>query len=176
MDITVTFRHIDSTESLKEYAEEKLSKIGKYFDFPVEAHVVLTAEKFRRMADVTINVNGTVIKAEEVTEDMYAAIDQVMDKIEIQVKRYREKIRSRRSKTEGSLTGGQGDETGESAADEPDIKIEKLVAKPMDAEEAAMQLTISLQDFLVFRNPRSGDINVIYKRKDGNLGLIEPAA
>jgi len=176
MDITVTFRHIDSTESLKEYAEEKLSKIGKYFDFPVEAHVVLAAEKFRRIADVTINVNGTVIKAEEVTEDLYAAIDQVMDKIETQVKRYRDKTRSRRSKTEGGLTSGQGDEAGESAADEPDIKIEKLVAKPMDAEEAAMQLTISQQDFLVFRNPRSGDINVIYKRKDGDLGLIEPAA
>ncbi|MBN1903683.1 MAG: ribosome-associated translation inhibitor RaiA [Deltaproteobacteria bacterium] len=175
MDITVTFRHIDSTESLKEYAEEKLSKIGKYFDFPVDAHVVLTAEKFRRMADVTINVNGTVIKAEEETEDMYAAIDQVMDKIETQVKKYREKTRNRRVKSEGPLTAGQGDEAGEIAADEPDIILEKMVAKPMDAEEAAMQLTISQQDFLVFRNPRSGDINVIYKRKDGNLGLIEPA-
>jgi putative sigma-54 modulation protein len=175
MDITVTFRHIDSTESLKEYAEEKLSKIGKYFDFPVDAHVVLTAEKFRRMADVTINVNGTVIKAEEETEDMYAAIDQVMDKIEIQVKRYRDKIRKRRVKSEGTLASGQGDEVGEAPADEPDIIMEKMIAKPMDAEEAAMQLTISQQDFLVFRNPRTGDINVIYKRKDGNLGLIEPA-
>jgi putative sigma-54 modulation protein len=176
MDIIVTFRHIDSTESLKEYAEEKLSKIGKYFDFPVEAHIVLAAEKFRRMADVTINVNGTVIKAEEETEDLYSAIDQVMDKIETQVKRYRDKTRSRRSKSDGPLNSGQGDEAGEVTTDEPDIKIEKLVAKPMDAEEAAMQLTISQQDFLVFRNPRSGDINVIYKRKDGDLGLIEPAA
>ncbi len=173
MDITVTFRHIDSTESLKEYAEEKLSKIDKYFDFPVEAHVVLTAEKFRRIADVTLNVNGTVIKAEEETEDMYAAIDQVMDKIEVQVKRYRGKTRSRRAKP-GSAEG-QGDEAGDVSTDEPDIILEKLVAKPMDAEEAAMQLTISPHDFLVLRNPRSGDINVIYKRKDGNLGLIEPA-
>jgi putative sigma-54 modulation protein len=136
---------------------------------------VLTAEKFRRMADVTLNVNGTVIKAEEETEDMYAAIDQVMDKIESQVKKYRDKIRNRRVKSEGTLGAGQGDEAGETAADEPDIILEKMVAKPMDAEEAAMQLTISQQDFLVFRNPRSGDINVIYKRKDRNLGLIEPA-
>ncbi len=171
MDITVTFRHVESTESLKEYAEEKLSKIDKYFDYPTEAHIVLTAEKFRRMADVTLNVNGAVIKAEEETEDMYSAIDQVMDKIEIQVKRYRDKIRNRRTKA-GS---GTADEAVDSAVDEPVIEIEKLVAKPMDPEEAAMQFTMSQQEFLVFRNSRSGEINVIYKRKDGNLGLIEPA-
>ena len=176
MDITVTFRHVDSTESLKEYAEDKLSKIDKYFDFPIEAHVVLTAEKFRRMADVTLNVNGTVIKAEEETEDMYSAIDQVMDKIEIQVKRYRDKIRNRRTKSENPLNIGQTEEAVDLGADEPGIVAEKLVAKPMDPEEAAMQFTMSQQDFLVFRNSRSGDINVVYKRKDGNLGLIEPAS
>ena len=176
MDITVTFRHVDSTESIKEYAEDKLSKIDKYFDFPIEAHVVLTAEKFRRMADVTLNVNGTVIKAEEETEDMYSAIDQVMDKIEIQVKRYRDKIRNRRTKSENPLNIGQTEEAVDLGADEPGIVAEKLVAKPMDPEEAAMQFTMSQQDFLVFRNSRSGDINVVYKRKDGNLGLIEPAS
>ncbi len=175
MDITVTFRHIDSTDSLKEYAEEKLSKVSKYFDFPVEAHIVLTAEKFRRIADVTLNVNGTLIKAEEETEDMYAAIDQVMDKIEIQVKRYRDKTRNRRNKSEAPISIAHIDESGDLTADEPNIEVEKLVAKPMDPEEAAMQFTMALQDFLVFRNSRSGEINVIYKRKDGNLGLIEPA-
>lgn len=176
MDITVTFRHVDSTESLKEYAEEKLSKIDKYFDYPIEAHIVLTAEKFRRMADVTLNVNGAVIKAVEETEDMYSAIDQVMDKIEVQVKRYRDKIRNRRSKSENQLGIGQLDEAIDSAVDEPSLIVEKLVAKPMDPEEASMQFTMSPQDFLVFRNSRSGEINVIYKRNDGNLGLIEPAA
>ena len=175
MDITVTFRHVESTESLKEYAEEKLSKIDKYFDYPIEAHIVLTAEKFRRTADVTLNVNGAVINAEEETEDMYSAIDQVMDKIEVQVKRYRDKTRSRRTKAENQRGGTQSDESADSVADEPSIEVEKLVAKPMDPEEAAMQFTMSQQDFLVFRNPRSGEINVIYKRKDGNLGLIEPA-
>jgi putative sigma-54 modulation protein len=176
MDITVTFRHVDPTESLKTYAEEKLSKIDKYFDYPTEAHVVLTAEKFRRIADVTLNVNGAVIKAEEETEDMYSAIDQVMDKIEVQVKRYRDKTRNRRNKSENPLGGGPADEGADSIVDEPGIIVEKLVAKPMDPEEAAMQFTMSQQDFLVFRNSRSGDINVIYKRKDKNLGLIEPAA
>ncbi len=175
MDITVTFRHVDSTESLRAYAEEKISKLDKYFDYPVEAHVVLGMEKFRRMADVTLNVNGAVIKAVEETEDMYSAIDKVIDKIEIQVKRYRDKTRNRRSETRKPEDDIRSAEGGEPMPEEPVIEVEKLVAKPMDPEEAAMQLNLSSQDFLVFRNPRSGDINVIYKRNDGNLGLIEPS-
>ena len=173
MDITVTFRHVDSTESLKEYAEEKLSKMDKYFDYPIEAHVVLAVEKFRRIADVNLNVNGTVIKAEEETEDMYSSIDQVMDKIEKQVKRFRDKKIKRRP---GSSRGMEdSDESADTVPEEPGIEVEKLVAKPMDPEEAAMQFSMSQQDFLVFRNSRSNEINVIYKRKDGNYGLIEPA-
>ncbi|MCK4782916.1 MAG: ribosome-associated translation inhibitor RaiA, partial [Desulfobacteraceae bacterium] len=97
MDITVTFRHTEPMESLKAYAEDKVSKIKKYLDFPMEAHIVLTVEKFRHQADVTLDVNGTRIKAVEETGDMYSAIDQVMDKIEKQVKRRLSKMRRRRS-------------------------------------------------------------------------------
>ena len=178
MDITVTFRHIEPTESLKAYAEEKASKIDKYFDFPVEVHIVLEVEKFRRIADVTLNANGTVIKAIEETEDMYSAIDQVMDKIEKQVKRFRDKTRKRRSegRKNENRSNEDSDEASELALEEPVIEIEKLVAKPMDPEEAAMQFGLSQQDFLVFRNSRSREINVIYKRRDGNLGLIEPSS
>ena len=179
MDITVTFRHVEPMDSLKVYAEEKASKIEKYFDFPVEFHIVLAVEKFRRMADVTLNVNGTVIKAMEETEDMYSAIDQVMDKIEKQVKRYRDKtMRKRRPesrKNENRIHPEETEDVTGLGPEEPRIEIEKLIAKPMDPEEAAMQLAISQQDFLVFRNSHSRVINVIYKRKDGNLGLIEPS-
>ena len=177
MEITVTFRHIDASDSLKTYAEEKVSKMDKYFDFPVEAHIVLAVEKFRRSADVTLNVNGTMIKGVVETEDMYSAIDQVMDKIEKQVKRYREKMRDRRTdsrKNESALEKGEAEEITEAGPEELRIDVEKIVAKPMDPEEAAMQFNLSQQDFLVFRNSRSREINVIYKRKDGNLGLIEP--
>jgi putative sigma-54 modulation protein len=173
MDITVTFRHIDPSESLKSYAEEKISKINKYIDFPIEAHIVLAVEKFRHTADITLNVNGTMIKAMEETEDMYSAIDQVMDKIEKQIKKYRSKTRSRRADI---TKEGDTEESTELNIEEPTIEIEKLVAKPMDTEEAAMQFTMSQQDFLVFRNSRSSKINVIYKRRDGNLGLIEPSS
>ncbi|MFC1868359.1 ribosome hibernation-promoting factor, HPF/YfiA family [Thermodesulfobacteriota bacterium] len=178
MDIAVTFRHIDPTESLKAYAEEKISKIDKYFYFPVEAHIVLAVAKFRHIADVTLSVNGTMIKAVGETEDMYSAIDQVMDKIEKQVKRYREKTRKRRPesrKAESSLVTEEPEETADLGLEEPGIEVEKIVAKPMDPEEAAMQFTLSPRDFLVFRNARSREINVIYQRKDGNLGLIEPS-
>lgn len=178
MDIIVTFRHMEPTESLKTYAEDKLSKIKKYLDFPIEAHVVLAVEKFRHMADVTLSVNGTRIKGVEETEDMYSAIDQVMDKIEKQVKRYRSKIRNRRTenrKGEETQVTEEAEEVIDLSLEGPSIEVEKMVAKPIDLEEAAMQLELSQQDFLVFRNSRSMEINVIYKRKDGNLGLIEPS-
>jgi len=177
MDIQVTFRHTEPVESLKSYAVEKVSKIRKFLDSPVEAYVVLSVEKFRHEADVTISVNGTRIKAVEETGDMYSAIDQVMDKIEKQVKRHLSKIRSYRSeslRTEEAASGDEGEDGVTVPQEEPVIEVEKMVAKPMDPEEAAMQLNLSRHDFLVFRNAKSREINVIYRRGDGNLGLIEP--
>ena len=176
MDIIVTFRHMEPTESLKAYAEDKLSKIKKYLDFPIEAHVVLAVEKFRHVADVTLSVNGTRIKGVEETGDMYSAIDQVMDKIEKQVKRYRSKIRNRRPENRKGKDIHDMEVTEEVtdlSLEEPSIEVEKMVAKPIDLEEATIQLELSQQDFLVFRNDRSGEINVIYRKRAGNLGLIE---
>jgi len=179
MDISVTFRHMQPTESLRTYAEEKISKIKRYLDFPLEAHVVLSVEKFRHIADVTLSVNGTWIKGIEETDDMYSAIDQVMDKLEKQVKKYLSKIRNRRTenrKGEETLGVEETEEDMVFGLEGPSIEVEKMIAKPMDPEEAAMQLSTSQQDFIVFRNSRSEEINVIYKRKDGNLGLIEPSS
>jgi len=178
MDITVTFRHTEPIESLKTYAEEKISKIKKYLDSPMEAHIVLTVEKFRHQADATVSVNGARIKAVEETGDMYSAIDQVIDKIEKQVKRHLSKTRSYRLESqrgEGISAAGEAEEITAPFPEEPVIQVEKLDAKPMDPEEAAMQLGMSTRDFLVFRNASSREINVIYRRKDGNLGLIEPS-
>jgi putative sigma-54 modulation protein len=110
---------------------------------------------------------------------MYSAIDQVMDKTEKQVKRHLSKIRNHRSenlKSEGRSVIGETDDTTAFGQDETVIEVEKMVAKPMDPEEAAMQLNLSRQEFLVFRNAKSREINVIYKRSDGNLGLIEPVS
>jgi putative sigma-54 modulation protein len=179
MDIIVTFRHTEPIESLKTYAEEKVSKLKKYLDFPTEAHIVLSVEKFRHQADVTLTLDGTRIKGVEETGDMYSAIDQVMDKIEKQVKRHLSKIRDHRSENLKSEDKSMSEEAEADEAVELDqkelvIEIEKMVAKPMDPEEAAMQLNLSRKDFLVFRNAKSREINVIYKRGDDMLGLIEP--
>jgi len=177
MEITVTFRHTEPIESLRAYAEEKVSKIRKYLDVPLDAHIVLTVEKFRHIADVTLSLNGTPIKAVEETGDMYSAIDQVMDKLENRVKKHLSKIRDHRQEVGKAQPESLADESAEAAAlslEEPVIEVEKMVAKPMDPEEAAMQLNLMKQDFLVFRNAKSREINVIHKRSDGNLGLIEP--
>jgi len=179
MEINITFRHIEPSDSLRIYAEEKLYRIKRYFDFPVEAHVVLAVEKFRHIADITLNLDGTMIKGVEETDDLYSAIDQVMDKIETQVKRYRSKIRAKRADTlkKEKTRTAQEVETSESLALEvPTIEVERIEAKPMDPEEAAMQLSLSSQGFIVFRNSRTMEVNVIYKRKDGNLGLIDPSS
>ncbi len=182
MDITVTFRHTDPIESLKSYAEEKISKIKKYIDAPSEAHIVLSVEKFRHIADVTLSMNGTRIKAVEETGDMYSAIDQVMDKVENQVKKRLSKIRRHRGDSvkaeENELDAVLDEEMAESAELSPDdfvIDVEKMVAKPMDPEEAAMQLKLMEQEFLVFRNAKSREINVIYKKGEESFRLIEPA-
>lgn len=179
MEISVTFRHIESTESLRVYAVEKLSKLKKYLDTPIEAHVVLEVEKFRHIADVTLNADGTRIKAAEETGDLYSAIDQVADKIEAQLKRHREKIREKRPENAKAVPSLAEEESAGTAApvpEEPDIIVEKLVSKPMDPEEAAMQLTMGQREFLVFRNSKTKEMNVLYKRRDGNFGLIEPAS
>ncbi|MFO7985120.1 MAG: ribosome-associated translation inhibitor RaiA [Desulfatiglandaceae bacterium] len=178
MAVTVTFRHTEPMESLKAYAEEKMAKTKKYLDSPLEAHIVLSVEKFRHIADVTLNIDGSRIKAVEETEDMYSAIDKVMDKVELQVKKRMSKIREHR--TEGHKEDDilMEEETGDlmsPSPEEPVIEVEKMVAKPMDPEEAAMQLNLLEQDFLVFRNSKSKEINVLYKKGDGNLGLIEPS-
>jgi putative sigma-54 modulation protein len=178
MEITVTFRHTEPIESLRTYAVEKISKIKKFLDSPMEAHIVLTVEKFRHQADVTLSLNGARIKAVEETADMYSAIDQVIDKLEKQVKRHLSKIRSRRSeiaRSEESTLLREVDESTALGQEETVIEVEKMIAKPMDPEEAAMQLNLTTQGFLVFRNAKSREINVIYKRADGNLGLIEPS-
>ena len=174
MEIKVTFRHTEPMNSLRDYAIEKISKLDKYLDFPAEAHVVLSVEKFRHQVDVTLNLNGTWIKAVEETEDMYSAIDQVADKLEKQVKKYMEKIRTRRSETWNSEVSSAEREEDTVSSEQFVIEVEEMEAKPMDPEEAAMQLSYSNQDFLVFRNSNTNQINVIYKKKNGNLGLIQP--
>jgi putative sigma-54 modulation protein len=178
MQVSVTFRNMESKEVLREYVQEKISKLKKYLDYPLEANVVLAVEKHRHLAEVTLVANRITLNAQEETEDMFSAIDRVVDKLERQMLKYKEKIK--RHKSNSSLphsrwrmdiyTADSFEEGGEPRV----IKSKKLLAKPMSVEEAAMQMDLLNNDFLIFTNANSKNLNIIYRLKDGHYGLIEP--
>ena len=178
MQISVSFRNCDPSDHLKEYAENRMGRLKKYLEEPIEIHLVLSIQKFRHTVDATISSNGVKIKAQEETGDLYSAIDMVQDKIEKQVKRHRDKVKDHKpeAKPKQAAPGSPAGEETEPEEQGPQIiKAEGNFAKPMDVEEAAMQLKLSNSEFLVFTNSKTRLINVLYRRKDGNFGLIEPA-
>jgi putative sigma-54 modulation protein len=178
MQIQVTFRHVEPSEAVKEYAREKVGKLEKFLEGPVEANVTLAVEKHRHEADVMILAGGLKIHGRETTGDLFSAIDLVMDKLEKQVRRYRDKLKTAgRNSRRGQELPFKVDvfEAESFTSAEPRVvQTHRLTAKPMDVDEAAMQLDLSQDDFLVFMNARTGALNVIYRRGDGDFGLIEP--
>ncbi len=178
MQLSVTFRHMEPSEALKNYVQERTNRLTRYIDKPLEAQVALTVNKFRQIVDVVINANGIRIAGQEAHEDMYAAIDLVMDKIERQVKKYREKIRQHKPIAVGKEIRWRRDiyeqESFEDDREPVVVKTENYFIKPMSIDEAAMQMDLSQHDFLVFNNASTQMVNVLYRRKDGNYGLIVP--
>jgi len=173
MNIIVNGRHLEITPALRTYAEEKISKFGRYLSDISEAIVTLSIEKkYRHKAEVLLKVNGILIQAEGVTDEIYSAIDEVSEKLDRQVKKYKEKLVSYRKggakAQEGAVRTAAHEETGRI------IKNKQFELKPMSPDEASMQMELLGKDFYVFINDISNDINVIYLRKDGNFGLIEP--
>ncbi|RJQ49075.1 MAG: ribosome-associated translation inhibitor RaiA [Nitrospiraceae bacterium] len=169
MNIIINCKHMDLTKTLKDYTEEKLGRFEKYITNISEAVVTLSVEKYRHKAEVLIKVNGLLIQAESITGEMYSSIDEVTDKLERQIKKYKEKIASHRKGKKESPSPAPQEKTVPLI-----IKKKSFDIKPMGVEEAAMQMDLLDKIFFVFTNSSSGDINVLYKRKDGNLGLIEP--
>jgi putative sigma-54 modulation protein len=171
---------MEQSDALKAYAEEKLERMSKYIDEPINAQVYFTVEKkIRHIVEIVISARGISTKASEATNDMYAAIDAVIDKIERQLKRYKEKIKAH--KPNGDDHGHRQLSKKIFQADSIDASIEPVVirtkietAKPMSVEEAVMQMDLLHKDFLVFTDAVSSEIKVLYRRKDGNFGLIEP--
>ena len=175
MQTSVTFKNIDSSDTLKSYVQDKLDRFDRFLDNPAEASVVLSVEKFRHMAEINIVGDRLTINGKEETEDMYSAIDMVLDKMEKQIKKSKEKIRERRS-TAKSKNKGLLEEEVSGSDEDPEIHIrtKNIEYKPMDVEEAAMQLDLTDDSFLVFTNARSDKVNVLYRRNDGHYGLIQP--
>lgn len=197
MQLAVTFRHMDASPAIKDYARDKVERITKYFPDPIKAHVVLSCDRgYHHVADIVITLhNGIMIKGEEVTEDMYSSIDLVMAKIERQVRRYKEKIRNHRAAPAGpsfaiqhsvvSVPAERGDGHHAEASATPEapaqtlaqvIKKSRLAARPLSVEEAVMQMNLLGNDFLVFADAESHEIAVLYRRQDGTYGLIETGA
>ncbi|MCX8110351.1 MAG: ribosome-associated translation inhibitor RaiA [Syntrophorhabdaceae bacterium] len=170
MDITISFRHIEPNEEIKSYIEDKFVRLQKYIETPLDVHVVLSMEKkYRHRVDVMFTLNGVVINAHEIMDDMRAAVDKILDKIERRLTRYRDKLkryRDTKPKREMEVREDIGSKI---------IMTKTIYAKPMDTEEAAMQLEASGDSFMIFRDSEKGNVCVIYKRKDGNFGLIEAA-
>ena len=169
MNIMITCRHMDLTPNLKQYAEDKIGKFNKYLGNVSEATVTLSVEKYRHKAEVTLKVNGASIQAESTTGELYSSIDEVVEKLAKQVRKYKEKHSSHR-KGKGKPTVKQSTEQVPPAI----IKNRSYDLKPMAVEEAAMQMDLMDSQFFVFTNASSGDMNVLYKQGDGTFGLIEP--
>jgi len=175
MQTSVTFKNIDSSENLRNYVSDKLDRFDKYLYNPVEASVVLSVEKFRHIAEINIKGDRLNVNGKEETEDMYSAIDMVLDKLEKQIKKNKEKLSDKRS---GAKYRGRDSLSEESFRAEDDfekqVKIQHIEYKPMDVDEAVMQMELVDDNFLVFTNARDSQINVLYRRKDGHYGLIQP--
>ena len=185
MQLNITFRHLDPIDSLKNYAREKVERVNKYLDKATEAHVVLSLERHLHHADISIHSGSFLLRGKESSEDMYASIDLAMDKIERQLKRYKEKLKHHHGKervhhnqnlVRHHIYEGHGAVAELPNTDQKIVKTNEFLAHPMGMEEAIMQMDLMNNDFYVFTNSTTMEMNVVYHRKDGTIGLIEASA
>jgi putative sigma-54 modulation protein len=188
MQMNITFRHIDPIDSLKNYAREKVERVNKYLDQATEATVVLSLERHLHHADIRIQSGTYLLRGREKSEDMYASIDLAMDKIERQLKRYKEKLKSHHGRErvhhrhelveQLRIRHQIFEATPEVDDSQPKkvVKANEFLVRPMSVDEALMQMDLMNNDFYVFTNSTTMEMNVVYHRKDGTVGLIEASA
>ncbi|MBQ7278348.1 MAG: ribosome-associated translation inhibitor RaiA [Clostridia bacterium] len=175
MRISISGKNLDISTYMRETAEKKLSKLSKFFPQDAEAQVSLSVEKNRHIVEVTVPYEGRIIRAEETSGDMYASLDNVVSKLEKQVQRYR--TRQDKKRRSGEVIADFAPTTPE----EPEaftpqiVRTKRFDIRPMSEEEAMLQMEMLGHSFFVFENAETGLVNVLYQRKDGNYGLIEPA-
>lgn len=174
MQIIIKGKNIELTPALRTHAEKKVGKIAKYFeDNAGTATVMLRTERDYHIVEVTVQIEGLLLRGEEKTADMYMSIDGVIEKLERQIKKYKTRINHKLRQD----TGVKPAEVREEETPEPTgqvIKTKRFAVKPMSVEEAVMQMDLIGHDFFVFRNATTEEVNVLYRRTDGNFGLIEP--
>ncbi|MGI6358014.1 MAG: ribosome hibernation-promoting factor, HPF/YfiA family [Bacillota bacterium] len=176
MQITVRGKNVEITDALRDYATKKVGRLQKYVDRPLDATVTLVVERDRHKVEVTATVNGLILRGEESSPDMYASIDLVIDKLEKQVERYKTRI-ARRLRSEDPKAGRLSEPAPlPEEEDGPQIvRSKRFPIKPMAVEEAIMQMNLLQHDFFVFSDAETEQFAVLYRRKDGNYGLIEPS-
>ncbi|MGI6706562.1 MAG: ribosome hibernation-promoting factor, HPF/YfiA family [Clostridia bacterium] len=177
MRIMVSGKNLEITDALREQVMKKVGKLERYFKPDTEAQVTMSVERNRHIVEVTIPFDGIVLRGEEITDDMYASIDKVLDKLEKQINKHRTKLE--RKLREGAFKYDQPvfSKSFEEVQDSPRPKLvrtKRFAVKPMDLEEAILQMELLGHSFYVFTNSESDEVNVLYKRRDGNYGLIEP--
>lgn len=174
MNFIISGKNLEVTPSLKEKIGKKLRKLEKFFNPDTEVYVTMGVEKSRQTIEVTIPFKNMFIRAEETTNDMYASIDNIIDKIERQIRKNRTRLQKR---NHGQLNAEYINQLSNTDKEEGDYRIvrsKKFSMKPMEVEEAILQMNLLSHEFFVFSNSESGHINAVYKRKDGDYGLIEP--
>ncbi len=171
MQVMVTFRHVEPSEGLRQYAEEKVQRVNKFVRRPIDAHVTLSVLKHRHIAEVQLSGNHLSVAATEETGDLYSAIDLAMTKIERQVKKHVARYRNRKGANNVPAAIAADTEVTRNGAV---IRATRVPVKPMSVDEAVLQLKLQNSGFLLFKNAASETLSVIYRRKDGNYGLIEP--
>ncbi len=179
MQTSITFKNLDSSDALKTYVQKKLNRFDKLLENPAEANVVLSVEKIRHIAEINLASDRINIHAKEETGSMYSSIDMIIDKLKKQINKNKQKVRERRPGPKGGIKTGAGLEEDASEDDisssNENIIIENIDYKPMDINEAVLQINVEQDNFFVFTHSKTNKVNVLYKRKDGNLGLIQPS-
>lgn len=177
MKIIISGKNMEITSALKNIVEKKLQRLDRYFNPELKMHATLSVTKNRQTIEVTIPFGDVFLRAEESTDDMYASIDAVVDKMERQIRKQKTKLERRnyggdsvRFVNVPDMNDEGRDEEGEAQI----VKTKRFAIKPMSAEEAVLQMELLGHNFFVFQEAESSDVNVVYKRKDGNYGLIEP--
>lgn len=175
MQLSVKGRNLEVTDAIRAYAEEKVQRMTRYLEHIVSGTVYLSVEKHQQIAEVTLRVRDLTIRAEESTDDLYSSIDLVTEKLERQILRYKERIAAHVGRS-GIREEWEVAPAPPAVEDLRVVKTKRFAVKPAEVDEAVLQMDLLGHNFYVFRNARTDEVNVVYRRRDGHYGLIEPEA
>lgn len=174
MQIVVRGKNVEVTPALRDYAEKKVGKIERFFNIPLTAQVTMQVQRDRHIVEVQVPLNGMLLRGEEASGDMYSSLDLVVEKLEKQIDKFKTRLGRRlRAAEAGEAQAISEAETAEEREYQV-VRTKRFLVKPMGVDEAILQMNLLGHDFFVFANSETDRINVVYRRKDGNYGLIDP--